>query len=229
MVETSLPGVRSDPGKVGSHIPLNVCIVYPLPGKVVFYHPQEPLLRCLRIGPTVLPRAEHPSQRTFAARTSSTPLALLVIGWRVPAVPAPPRPKLLYVVSSLHRVTSYPLCSVSHRNLCCRGCLSMRGLDGTSQDLPGVLPTHFHPAARTLVPLSVDRVYVMTFRYPIALAALQQAPYSIEQAFGLPTSTATRVTSTVHESSSRLDMGRPTIATPTTSPSQLTAIAKRPP
>ena len=63
----------------------------------------------------------------------------------------------------------------------------------------------------------------MSLRYPIALAALHAAPYSIEAAFLVP-SVQQRVTSAVHPSSALRATGLPTTITPTTSEPSFTAI-----
>lgn len=49
---------------------------------------------------------------------------------------------------------------VSNSNRACNGCLSTRGRDGTDHDRPGVSPTSLHPAALTLAPFSLARMYV---------------------------------------------------------------------
>jgi len=74
--------------------------------------------------------------------------------------------------------------------------------------------TFTNPAAFRLAPDSSACVYVMTRRYPIAFAARDTAPYSIEFALAVP-SVQVRFTSSVRPSSNARATGRPAIATPT--------------
>ena len=97
-------------------------------------------------------------------------------------------------------------------------CLNSAGIGCPLSRMPvqcglPAIPSHFPPAAFTLAPVSLAKMYVMTFRYPISLAILTQAPYSFEQAFLVP-SVHTRLISSVYPSSSFLATGLPQTATP---------------
>ena len=91
----------------------------------------------------------------------------------------------------------HALSSISNRIFICAGHKSTSGRRLPVHRNPPACPTHFHPAALRLVPLSVSSMYVTIFLYPIALAALQAAAYNIEHAFLVP-SVQRRLTSNVH-------------------------------
>nr|DAS18176.1 MAG TPA: hypothetical protein [Caudoviricetes sp.] len=63
----------------------------------------------------------------------------------------------------------------SKRIFICAGYRSTSGRRLPVHLRPPAFPTHFHPAAFRLAPVSLSRMYVTTRLYPIALAALQAA------------------------------------------------------
>ena len=90
----------------------------------------------------------------------------------------------------------------------------MRGLDVECHDRPVTSPTIHQFEAINDTPLSDFNVYVISFLYPIALAARHAAEYNIEQAFLVPF-VQHRLTSNVQPSHNIRATGLPIMATPT--------------
>ena len=92
------------------------------------------------------------------------------------------------------------------------------------QCVPPAMPSQVKLLAFRLAPFSDSRMYVMMSLYPIALATRQHAPYSMEQAFCVP-SVHRRLISQVRPSSKWRLTGLPHTAHPTIAPPSKSPIA----
>lgn len=115
----------------------------------------------------------------------------------LPLSPLIPISQILLIKIKVGLVQTF---DTSHLIFICAGQRSTLGLRFPVHRNPPAFPTHFHPDAFKLAPFSLSRIYVTSRLYPIALAALHAAAYSMEQAFLVP-SVHRRFTSNVHPSS----------------------------
>ena len=111
------------------------------------------------------------------------------------------------------------LSSFAHRCLSHVGAFVCLGLLGVFQVCPLMSASLCQPDALRDIPLSVSRMYVMILEYPISLAILAHRLYRNEQTSFSPVEQSL-TTSNVLPSHNALATGRPTFATPTSTPPQ---------